>query len=305
MKAALEIISPAVAKDLLEKNTTNRSISEKTAGRYAADMKAGRWINNGQGIILSNEGELLDGQHRLRAIIASGTTLSMLVVRGVAKETFATMDSGKPRSLADVLGIEGHVHTNTIASVARSAFAYAAGTTQNYIATKATLNAFVANHPYMVEVVRDVSKVAKVFPKTPLSTILFLGNERRFLDVEAAEFIDGVVFGEGLRRGDARHTLREWISAERVRGRGVLRTTTVLAATARAWNAFASGKELAVIKGLANPTQQSLQIFGFERSTYKDVPDVATKTKEVRAANMQRGQQAARARAAGAFFAVA
>lgn len=47
-------------------------------------MKTGRWVLNGETICFDSNGVLRDGHHRLLAIIESGVTIEVLVVRGVA-----------------------------------------------------------------------------------------------------------------------------------------------------------------------------------------------------------------------------
>lgn len=288
MKAQIEIITPAAAKNFLEKNTTNRKVSLATVDRYAADMKADRWANNGQGIVVALDGELLDGQHRMLAIIASQKSIGMLVVRGAPKESFVTMDTGKPRSLSDLLSIQGYDHTNTLATAARSAYNYIGGVQQGYPVTKAALDDFIQAHPHTQTAASMVSKYAKLKQRGPFASVVFLGSYRGNLNDEAESFLDGVNYGEGMRRGDPRHTLREWILAERLRGRGQLRNDAAFAAIGRAWNAWAAGKELAVIKGVAKPTLMSLNIFGFDRSDFGDVPDLQERAREAQAASMRR-----------------
>lgn len=292
MQAKVEVITLAYAKQLLDQNPSNRPLSTTTVNRYARDMKAGRWNNNGQGIVLTPDGQLLDGQHRMAAIIQSQTPVAMLVVRGVPRETFVTMDSGKPRRLSDVLAIEGHVHTYTLAGAAKLAFSYIAGTSLSYSGTKSELEAFIQRHTYLADVCTDVGARKYKFPKVPMAAVLFLGNARRHLDHDAQEFIEGVFYGEGLFKGDARLTLREWLTAQRLKERGVLKTATTFAAVGRAWNAFASGKELLVLKGLDAPSQRSMPIFGFDRADYLDVPDVIVRATEARRSNLARHRPA-------------
>ena len=291
MQAKVEIVTVAQAKELLERNTLNRAISRATVERYAADMKSGRWNNNGQGIVISATGNLLDGQHRMHAIVQAQMPISMLVVRGADPATFITMDTGKPRNLADVLSIEGHVHTNTLAGMARASFAYASGAQFSYSPTTATLEEYIKKHPYMLDIASMVGAKARRWPKAPLAAVLFLGNESRNLDEEVKNFFEGVIYGEGLWKGDARLTLRDWLAAQRThdRGRrGVVRTETVFAAVGRAWNAFAAGKELTVLKALDKPTRNSLPIFGFDRTLYQEVPDVPLKVAEIRRSNLSK-----------------
>src|SRR5271166_4328515 len=107
MDAKLELITPALAKELLLNAKKNRNLNEKTVRRYADDMSAGRWQVNGQGIVIDVQGQMIDGQHRCSAIILSQKAQNIFVVRGVATAAMETMDTGKARSLADVLTLEG------------------------------------------------------------------------------------------------------------------------------------------------------------------------------------------------------
>lgn len=99
IKAEFEKITPAKAKEYLEHNTDNyRSLSQKTVHVYAADMRNGCWQTNGEPIAFDENGTLLNGQHRLNAIIESGTSITMLVVRGVKNGT-DIYDCGRGRTI--------------------------------------------------------------------------------------------------------------------------------------------------------------------------------------------------------------
>jgi hypothetical protein len=73
--------------------------------RYAALMTKSNWVFTGESIIM-NGGELLDGAHRLRAIIESGITQKLVIVKGVDTEAFKYIDSGAGRNLSDSLYIQ-------------------------------------------------------------------------------------------------------------------------------------------------------------------------------------------------------
>ena len=98
--AAMEQITPEKAKEYLAHNTNNyRSLMPATVKAYAADMAAGRWEINGEPIAFDENGTLKNGQHRLNAIMASGETIPILVVRGIPKDT-DIYDFGKTRTVA-------------------------------------------------------------------------------------------------------------------------------------------------------------------------------------------------------------
>jgi hypothetical protein len=108
IKAHVESISPAIAAKILKDNTNNRNLSDKLVEHYASQMKKGRWQVNGEAIVIAGNGVLMDGQHRLSAVIHSGVVVDMLVVRGVENKAMNTIDIGKGRSIADHLRMQGH-----------------------------------------------------------------------------------------------------------------------------------------------------------------------------------------------------
>lgn len=69
MKVQEEIITPETAKSWLLKNVHNRPLRDGLVTTYATDMANEQWQSNGESIKFSSEGELLDGQHRLAAVI--------------------------------------------------------------------------------------------------------------------------------------------------------------------------------------------------------------------------------------------
>lgn len=117
--AHIQVITPVVAAEMLSRNVKNRRLSESTIKRYTRMMKEGRWVLSGDSIAFDKTGQLIDGQHRLQAVIRSGKPQQMLVVSGLDSEVFLYKDVGKRRTAADVLSIEGHAHATCLASTAR------------------------------------------------------------------------------------------------------------------------------------------------------------------------------------------
>lgn len=104
----------------LENMATNRLVSQNLVERYARDMRNGKWRKTGEPIIFDEDGKLVDGQHRMWAVIESGCTIEMLVVRGVPLDAIHNIDTGKPRSTAQVMQILGGSNTVKTVSVARA-----------------------------------------------------------------------------------------------------------------------------------------------------------------------------------------
>jgi hypothetical protein len=293
VKAEVEIITPAYAKQLLSQNPKNRNLSGSIVDRYALDMREGRWQANGQPIIIDRNGNLLDGQHRCAAIIKAGVDMAILVVRNVEPGAFETIDTGKPRTLKDLLAIEGYTNAAEVAGAGRLTWNYAAGVNMAYSPNRTVLNEFIRSQPYIQEIARKVASMSsgRSYPKVPLTSIFVLGNAGRAFDKEVASFLDGVIHGEGLQKGDPRLTLREWVTYHKLKsgGRTVLTTDTLFAAAGRAWNAYASGKSLTMLKGLAQPTRTNMPIVGYDPKLFSDVPDLEARWAEVRRLNLAKG----------------
>lgn len=101
--------SPELAKKALDFHTDekNRRHYERLSDRYAGAMERGEWQYNGESIKFTKEGKLIDGQHRLRAILKSNATIPLMVVLDLQPEAFHTIDTGRARSASDILAIRG------------------------------------------------------------------------------------------------------------------------------------------------------------------------------------------------------
>lgn len=115
-----EIISvtPQMAVQLLEHNTSNRPLSQVHVNRIARQILADKWRFNGDTIKIAETGDVLDGQHRLWAIIEAKRPVETILVRGIAKEAFATIDTiSRHRSGGDTLALNGATrYRNAMAS---------------------------------------------------------------------------------------------------------------------------------------------------------------------------------------------
>lgn len=118
----VENITPSYASILLTKNEGNRPIKKSVRSKYAATMAAGNWKLSPDGIIISKAGNLLQGQHRLSAVVMSGKTIPFFVCRNVEDGVFSVLDRGATRSVADALRIE-----RRLAEVSRFALTLVAG----------------------------------------------------------------------------------------------------------------------------------------------------------------------------------
>lgn len=102
----VETIGPHEAAIILAHNTGNRRVRKAVVDSMASDMVAGLWKLTHQGIAIAHDGRLLDGQHRLHAVIKSGARIATMVFRGCDPDAFDVMDRGIRRTLPDVLNAD-------------------------------------------------------------------------------------------------------------------------------------------------------------------------------------------------------
>jgi hypothetical protein len=96
-------VTPDLARQWLRTNEGNRPLRRNHVGTLSAAMNAGHWKLTHQGIAFSEHGRLIDGQHRLEAIIASGKPADLVVYIDLDDDMFGALDRGIRRNHADDL----------------------------------------------------------------------------------------------------------------------------------------------------------------------------------------------------------
>lgn len=105
IKTSIETITPQRAKQYLEAKAANRPVRMALVKQYARDMANEEWKLSHQGIAFDEHNYLIDGQHRLSAIIESGVPTTMLVARGVPLSSQIAMDDHAKRSAGDAISL--------------------------------------------------------------------------------------------------------------------------------------------------------------------------------------------------------
>jgi hypothetical protein len=127
VRVDVEMITPTIAKQLLDGSAGNfRCIDRGRVAKYAAEMTAGRWNFNGETIKL-NGTMIIDGQHRLAAIVKSDVAVKCIVIRNLDKTAGMTIDCGKGRTIADWVRFRQLKNANSITAMSRQVMAYKHG----------------------------------------------------------------------------------------------------------------------------------------------------------------------------------
>jgi len=103
-KAEIKIATKQIVDWLLSLNTDNRPLRHGYIQTLRHDIKAGNWCITNQGVGVSDEGVLIDGQHRLEALKAAGyPPVPLLIVTGLPREARMAVDQHAKRSARDLL----------------------------------------------------------------------------------------------------------------------------------------------------------------------------------------------------------
>ena len=106
MEFKIETITPQIAARYLSHNVQhNRNLRRDYVEMLARDMAKGAFRCTHQGIAFDDEGNLIDGQHRLNAVLLANTPVRMLVTRGLSTDVVNSIDKGSQRSLHDTMMI--------------------------------------------------------------------------------------------------------------------------------------------------------------------------------------------------------
>mgnify|MGYP000517583782 CR=1 FL=1 len=98
LTAAVELITPQMACEMLKKQRNVRVLKRKEVERYVRALKRG-WKLNGETIKFDKDGYLIDGQHRLTACAESGIAFGVEPVADFIQgiESGANLSPGTPR----------------------------------------------------------------------------------------------------------------------------------------------------------------------------------------------------------------
>jgi hypothetical protein len=254
----VETVGPKKAAKYLTKNPKNRKISPVVWKRYAKAMVEGNWALTGEPLIFDDDGNLLDGQHRLTACVESGVSFTTLVIRGIDKDTWAKMNIGRSRTLANVLQAENIPYANRIASAANMAMAIEdaeEAADSSPIGTREKVDpdellAYVKQnlellHEAVLAVSKDQGPSILRPPSVFIALYLLLAKKNR---TRTREFFEALTSGEVLTKEDPAWRLRATLISKLSQKNVRTKKLWLIGVTIKAWNAHLQGKKIKQLK---------------------------------------------------------
>lgn len=277
----VESITPAKAEAYLKTMIANRHVSQAKVLEYAISMDEGKWSLNGETIKFNSDGQLFDGQQRLNACILAGKPFLTYVVRGINDpDAFATVDTGKARTHADVFAISGWQNNKIASAVAmvillleQKRVNWSGPETRVKRSTAPTITAKLRQMPNraiavsrnelvhfaeknseaLQQAVRFAacSKAARLVPGASIAALYYVF--RKIAPFDADTFFQALAEGAGLQKSDPVLVLREKLSRSKM-SKEKLTRWAIIGFTIKTWN-----------KRRANEPMQSLRVIEGER----------------------------------------
>lgn len=244
----LVTVTPELAKQWLSRNTNNRRLNAQYVNRLASDMFEGRWHEATSGTLcISRDGQLMDGQHRLAAIVQTGLTFRVYVLRDADPEDFKVLDRGKSRTMASLLGLAGVPSATDVASTAAI-----------YLRMVQTPNALWhgSNPPGILEFALEhsdelqlaLSDGHKVRPsriqRNSFAAVSMAVRASSEGEEQWQEFVSQCASGVMLTSDSPVYVLRSWATGRSNFRSGTRSQQVSVAFISKAWNAHASGRKV-------------------------------------------------------------
>lgn len=244
-------ITPELAEAWLGRNRKNRIISRFNVLKYARDINKGTWRLTGEPVKFDYNGVMLDGQHRMLAIIEAQRPITTDVRFGLEPEVFINIDTGQKRSGADFLAIAGEVCCSMLSAALSNLLNYERGW-YTRLGKRSYTNDEIAEMLERHPTVRDSIPFGRM---TELLLPPSLGTALHYLaanvDKEKADlFWEQLQNGVGLTLTSPVRMLRERLSTDRAlsRKRGRAHSTELAAITIKAFNSFVQNKPVRLLR---------------------------------------------------------
>lgn len=246
-------ITPELAGHILNTyHKFNRKLRPSVVDAYANDMKSGRWRFSGQGIIINADGGLDDGQHRLNAIISADTPVNMTVTVGTDPAAFHVMDTGRKRSPADALMIDGVKNSQSIASTVTMIIMINRGTPKPAPSSGEIMDELSRNEKTYQQAVALSQKIYAELKgsTTAYAAFCFLVLSRSKNRHKLADFISQIAHGENIRRGDPAFAIRHLIINRKIGGGNRYDRSSTINHLLKAWERYVVGDKIQAFRGL-------------------------------------------------------
>lgn len=248
------LITPELAKEYLTKNKGNRKVNDKHVLFLAQQMLLGIFKEEtGEGIKISKTDRLLDGQHRLLAIIKTDKAYTFTVFEDLEDDIFDVLDTGRNRNAADVLSTTGLKNSTGISALVGYILDIKSkrmNSHRGFRIPNSIVLEFIINHPEVEEIYKYVEPLyrrIKYLSPGLLGAVYYILKEKGHTEAKIEEFFNAYSTGLNITNTHPIYHLRTKLIQDSI-NKSKLPFTKKYALFVNAWNLFITNKEVAFIR---------------------------------------------------------
>jgi len=267
-RVSIVTVTPNQAKKWLEGNVDNRNLREARVLQLAQVLQRDEWELTGDALVFDEDDTLLNGQHRLTAVVVADVPARFLVLRGVPAKTQEVMDQGLARTLGDQLQRRGVPYYTYVSSALFwlhrleysevSSVAHYAEPTM-----RPSFRQLLKLYEENLDLAEEAAKIGRHVSNLKVragATLAIYHRLRRIeddnIDGEVDIFFEKWLTGEGLKATDPIYRLREWTldDAAKRHTKGRAPDYRFVAYVITAWNKWRDGESIRQLKWVYSPT---------------------------------------------------
>lgn len=244
-------ITPKMAEEMLSRNAGNRKVTQSNVQFLYKQMANGYWKLTGDPIKFDDRGQLVDGQHRLLALIKSGKTLEMFIAENLDDGVFEVLDTGRTRTAGDTLSVMGYMNVNVLAGAARTIillkngyFADSRKAGRDARITNSIILDFIKKNPSLEDDIKHINTIYRgfrYFPSSKLAALFFIFSKTN--QTKAEDFFNRYLTGVDLGEENPIRLLRERFIRDQ-QNKSKMPEREKMALIIKAWNLFATNKKV-------------------------------------------------------------
>lgn len=277
-------MTPEWALDLLANNIhQNRKIKRNHVKKLTQIIEKGDWQVTAQGIALDSDDNVLDGQHRLEAVIQAEKPIQIMLGRNLSPSIFNVVDIGSKRTAGDALEIMGSTKGRTIAVALKNYQLYyqfpKVKWTGHHTPQHSEITKLYEIHrdfiEKMVVQVGERRKHYRCFLESVALTFSMLARDRHWSESYVLDFFDAICYGANLNPDNVCLFFRNQLGSGNLRRRGINNTQYSLNALIKCFNTYA--QKVPVAKFIAPYPNTEMYVIVDAKKVHSHIIEVISK----------------------------
>ena len=222
-------MTPQWASQLLgQTKQRNRKFKRRHLERLTSTIQSGNWYITAQGIALDQDNNILDGQHRLAAVVRAEKPIQIMLGRNLDPGIFNVVDTGSTRTAGDALDILGSSKGKTVAAALKNYQLYyqypKVKWSGNHTPAHTEVTKLYDLHKdYVESMIEEIARRRKsfrCFSESVALTFSLLARDKHWAETPILKFMDAICFGANLEPEDVCLSFRNQLGSGYFKRRG-------------------------------------------------------------------------------------